>query len=60
MNYSETVEWLFNQLPMYQQQGAIAYKANLTNTILLANYLGNPENKINITKFMKCLKRVMY
>ena len=46
MNYQETVEWLFNQLPMYQQQGAIAYKANLTNTILLANYLGNPENKI--------------
>ena len=46
MNYQETVEWLFNQLPMYQQQGAIAYKADLTNTILLANYLGNPENKI--------------
>ncbi|WP_396172316.1 bifunctional folylpolyglutamate synthase/dihydrofolate synthase [Flavobacterium sp.] len=43
MNYQETVHWLFNQLPMYQQVGAIAYKKDLTNTILLANHLGNPE-----------------
>jgi dihydrofolate synthase/folylpolyglutamate synthase len=43
MNYQETVSWLFNQLPMYQQVGAIAYKKDLTNTVLLANHLGNPE-----------------
>lgn len=43
MNYSETIEWLFQQLPMYQTQGASAYKKDLTNTILLAKYLGNPE-----------------
>lgn len=43
MNYQETVHWLFNQLPMYQQVGAIAYKKDLTNTVLLANHLGNPE-----------------
>lgn len=43
MNYQETVDWLFNQLPMYQQVGAIAYKKDLTNTILLAKHLGNPE-----------------
>ena len=29
MNYSETLEWMFNQLPMYQLIGAAAYKANL-------------------------------
>lgn len=46
MNYQETVNWLFNQLPMYQNQGASAYKPNLDNTILLANYLNNPEKKI--------------
>lgn len=46
MNYQETVNWMFNQLPVYQLQGAIAYKKDLTNTILLANYLGNPEKNI--------------
>jgi dihydrofolate synthase/folylpolyglutamate synthase len=46
MNYQETVNWLFNQLPMYQTQGESAYKPNLNNTILLANYLNNPEKKL--------------
>jgi dihydrofolate synthase/folylpolyglutamate synthase len=46
MNYQETVEWMFNQLPMYQHQGASAYKKDLTNTLLLSNYLGNPEKKL--------------
>jgi dihydrofolate synthase/folylpolyglutamate synthase len=46
MNYKETVNWLFKQLPMYQQVGAVAYKKDLTNTLLLANHLGNPEAKL--------------
>jgi len=46
MNYQETISWMFAQLPMYQQQGASAYKKDLTNTILLANHLDNPEKKI--------------
>ncbi len=46
MNYKETLNWLFAQLPMYQLQGVSAYKKDLTNTILLANHLGNPEDKI--------------
>lgn len=46
MNYQETVLWLFNQLPMYQQVGAVAYKKDLTNTLLLANHLENPEAKL--------------
>lgn len=37
---------MFKQLPMYQMQGASAYKADLSNTLLLAKHLGNPENKI--------------
>jgi dihydrofolate synthase / folylpolyglutamate synthase len=43
MNYSETINWLFQQLPMYQTQGASAYKKDLTNTVLLASHLENPE-----------------
>ncbi len=46
MNYQETVNWMFNQLPMYQSIGKSAYKEDLTNTILLANYLGNPERNL--------------
>ena len=46
MNYQETLDWMFAQLPMYQQQGASAYKKDLTNTILLADYLQNPERNI--------------
>jgi len=46
MNYKETTEWLFNQLPVYQLQGASAYKEDLTNTILLMEHLNHPENKI--------------
>ena len=46
MNYQETLNWMFNQLPIYQLQGASAYKADLTNSILLSNYLGKPENDL--------------
>jgi dihydrofolate synthase/folylpolyglutamate synthase len=46
MNYQETVNWMFNQLPLYQLQGATAYKEDLTNTILLSKYLGNPEKNL--------------
>nr|WP_315201449.1 folylpolyglutamate synthase/dihydrofolate synthase family protein [uncultured Flavobacterium sp.] len=46
MNYQETTNWMFNQLPMYQLQGASAYKEDLTNVILLADHLDNPHQKI--------------
>lgn len=46
MNYQDTINWLFQQLPMYQTQGASAYKKDLTNTIALAKHLGNPEKKL--------------
>ena len=31
MNYNETLNWMFNKLPMYQRIGASAYKADLNN-----------------------------
>lgn len=46
MNYQETTNWMFNQLPMYQHQGASAYKKDLTNVILLAEHLDNLHKKI--------------
>jgi len=46
MNYQETTNWMFNQLPMYQLQGASAYKEDLTNIKLLAAHLGNPEKEL--------------
>lgn len=46
MNYKDTVNWMFNQLPMYQTQGASAYRKDLTNTILFAKRLGNPEKNL--------------
>lgn len=44
MNYNETLEWMFNKLPMYQRIGAAAYKADLNNTIEILNYLNNPQD----------------
>lgn len=45
MTYQETVNWMFTQLPMYQKQGKTAFKKDLTNTLLLANHLNNPQHK---------------
>ena len=44
MTYLETVNWMFKQLPIFQNQGKSAYKSDLTNTLLLANQLNNPQN----------------
>ncbi len=45
MNYQETVQWMFQQLPMYQQKGVSAFKKDLSNTLQLAAYLNHPENQ---------------
>jgi dihydrofolate synthase/folylpolyglutamate synthase len=45
MNYSDTVNWMFSQLPMYQNMGKVAFKKDLTNTYTLSNHLKNPEKK---------------
>ena len=44
MNYNETLNWMFNKLPMYQRIGASAYKADLNTTIEIINYLDNPQH----------------
>ena len=46
MDYRETLNYMFSQLPMFQRIGAAAYKADLNNTIALANLTGNPQRGI--------------
>ena len=45
MNYQETLDYMFAQLPMYHRIGAAAYKADIQPTIDMMAALGNPENK---------------
>ena len=45
MTYSETLDYLFNSLPMYHRIGQAAYKADITNTVSLMHHLGNPERR---------------
>jgi dihydrofolate synthase/folylpolyglutamate synthase len=45
MNYDQTLEYLFTQLPMFSRVGAAAYKPDLTNTIKLCEALGNPQHQ---------------
>jgi dihydrofolate synthase/folylpolyglutamate synthase len=44
LNYSQTVAWMFQQLPMYQRVGVDAFKKDLVNIVNLSNHLGNPQN----------------
>lgn len=44
MNYQETLNWLYSQLPMFTRDGASAFKKDLTNTLALLDFLGNPQN----------------
>lgn len=45
MNYKETLDYLYRQLPMFHRIGSAAYKADLDNTIAICKLLKNPENK---------------
>ena len=33
MNYAQTIDWLYNQLPFYQNQGETAYKKDIGNVL---------------------------
>lgn len=41
--YTQTVDWMFQQLPMYQRVGAQAFKKDLSRTLKLAEHLNNPH-----------------
>lgn len=47
MNYQQTLNYLYTQLPMYQRVGQAAFKKDLTNITKLCDALGNPQQKFS-------------
>lgn len=45
MTYQDTLDWMFQQLPMYQRQGQTAFKKDLTNILAFCEVLGQPQNQ---------------
>lgn len=45
-SYQETIDWLFEQFPSYQNIGSPAYKPGLENVERLCAALGNPQEKL--------------
>ena len=43
MTYPEVLKYLYEQLPMFQRQGPVAFKKDLGNIKLLCDRIGNPE-----------------
>ncbi len=45
MTYKETLDWLFVQLPIYQEQGVSAFSGKLDSIRLFAAHLDHPDKK---------------
>lgn len=45
MNYQDTLDYLFSQLPMFTRIGAAAFKKDLTNTLALCELLNKPHTQ---------------
>lgn len=45
-SYTEAIDYLYNQLPMFTRDGASAYKKDLDRTRSLCQALGNPHQKV--------------
>lgn len=43
MTYNETLSYLFNSAPLFQNIGAGAYKEGLSNTLMLDDHFGHPH-----------------
>lgn len=46
MDYKESLDWLFSQLPMFSRVGAAAYKPGLERSEALAAHFGHPERSL--------------
>ncbi|WP_418697321.1 bifunctional folylpolyglutamate synthase/dihydrofolate synthase [Bacteroides sp.] len=44
MDYQNTLSYLYNSAPMFQQVGSSAYKEGLENTLALDKHLGHPHH----------------
>ena len=47
MTYKQALDFLFNQLPIYQRTGPVAYKKDIGNIKKLCEYIKNPHNKFD-------------
>ncbi|MEO0525755.1 MAG: folylpolyglutamate synthase/dihydrofolate synthase family protein [Bacteroidota bacterium] len=45
MTYKETLDWMFVQLPMYQEKGKSAFNGKLDAIKSFSQHLGNPEKQ---------------
>ncbi|TDT38750.1 dihydrofolate synthase/folylpolyglutamate synthase [Maribacter spongiicola] len=45
MTYKETLDWMFAQLPMYQNKGKVAFNSKLDGITSFAEHLDNPHTK---------------
>ena len=45
MDYQETLTYLYNSAPLFQQVGSAAYKEGLENTYTLDEYFGHPHRR---------------
>lgn len=48
MNYSETLEYLYSRLPVFQKQGVSAVNWKLEKIQRFCSYLGNPQERYKI------------
>lgn len=46
MNYPEVIQYLYSQLPVFQNQGASALNYKLDKITQICNLLGNPQNQL--------------
>ncbi len=47
MNYQETIQYLYDSVPMFQRVGASAYKSGLENTYALDEHFEHPHRKFH-------------
>ena len=45
MNYTQTLDYLFGRLPIYQRIGSAAYKADIGNIVSATKHLKNPHTQ---------------
>ena len=47
MNYQETIQYLYDSVPMFQRVGSSAYKPGLDNTYALDKHFGHPHRRFH-------------
>ena len=48
MDYQNTLTYLYESVPMFQQIGSGAYKEGLENTKILDEYFGHPHREYRV------------